>query len=222
MKTLLAAAIFGVSLFGVNPQEKPAANGQSGPAERSSCPMHKQDQSAAQTERQKGVPERGDQGMGFSQEKTTHHFRLYKDGGAIEVEANDAQDTANRDAIRAHFAHIVKMFEAGDFSIPLLIHAENPPGAETMKRLREVIQYKLENTDRGGRIRITSKNAEAVEAVHAFLRFQITDHKTGDSHEDTSAPIDRICGSGAKSQATGEWANSQSTTAISRTLPWLA
>jgi hypothetical protein len=57
-----------------------------------------------------------------------------------------------------------------------------------MKRLREVIQYKLENTERGGRIRISSKNAEAVEAVHAFLRFQITDHKTDDALGVASAP----------------------------------
>jgi hypothetical protein len=70
----------------------------------------------------------------------------------------------------------------------MLIHAENPPGAETMKRLRGVIQYKVENSERGGRIRISSKNAEAVEAVHVFLRFQIADHRTGDTLELTSAP----------------------------------
>jgi len=27
--------------------------------------------------------------MGFSHEKTTHHFQLYKDGGAIQVTVND-------------------------------------------------------------------------------------------------------------------------------------
>jgi len=31
-----------------------------------------------------GVNHRGDQVMGFSREKTTDHFRLYPDGGAIE------------------------------------------------------------------------------------------------------------------------------------------
>ncbi|SPE25161.1 conserved exported hypothetical protein [Candidatus Sulfopaludibacter sp. SbA3] len=40
---------------------------------------------------------RGDRVMGFSHEKTTHHFRLYADGGAIEVTANDPRDTASRD-----------------------------------------------------------------------------------------------------------------------------
>jgi hypothetical protein len=70
----------------------------------------------------------------------------------------------------------------------MLIHSQNPPGAQTMKRLREAIQYKLENTERGARIRITTKDADAVAAVHKFLRFQIKDHQTGDSGEVTSAP----------------------------------
>lgn len=37
---------------------------------------------------------RSDHVMGFSHEKTTHHFRLYLDGGSIEVQANEPQDTA--------------------------------------------------------------------------------------------------------------------------------
>ena len=144
-------------------------------------------QRPAQTESQhQDVVERGDHEMGFSHNKTVHHFRLYADGGAIEADAKDAQDTASRDAVRTHFEHIVKMFAAGDFKIPMLIHAQNPPGTETMKRLRQAIQYKLENTERGGRIRITTKNAEALQAVHSFLRFQISDHQTGDSPEISS------------------------------------
>lgn len=146
-------------------------------------------QKPGQTDNQhQGVVERGDHEMGFSHDKTAHHFRLYADGGAIEANATDTQDTASRDAIRMHFAHITKLFAAGNFEIPMLIHAQNPPGAETMKRLRETIGYKLENTERGGRIRITTKNAEALQAVHSFLRFQISDHQTGDSPEISSAP----------------------------------
>jgi len=44
--------------------------------------------------------------MGFDQDKTTHHFSLYTDGGAIEVSVNDPADVKNRDAIRAHLPHI--------------------------------------------------------------------------------------------------------------------
>ena len=39
---------------------------------------------------------RGDKHMGFDHLKTTHHFLLSKDGGAIQVAANDPKDTAER------------------------------------------------------------------------------------------------------------------------------
>src|SRR5438874_9791388 len=75
------------------------------------------DASAKQTQsgQHDGVLARGDHAMGFSHETTTHHFRLYKTGGAIEVLANDAKDSASRDQIRMHLAHIAKLFTAGDF-----------------------------------------------------------------------------------------------------------
>ncbi len=38
-----------------------------------------------------------------------------------------------------------------------------------------------EPTARGARVVIRTANPEALEAVHAFLRFQISDHRTGDS-----------------------------------------
>jgi hypothetical protein len=134
-----------------------------------------------QNEHHQAVNERGDHVMGFSHEKTTHHFLLLKDGGAIEVEANDAQDMASRDQIRMHLGHIVGLFAAGDFNAPLLIHGVNPPGASTMKALREKIEYKYVDTGRGGRVRITTHDGKALKAVHEFLRFQIKDHQTGDT-----------------------------------------
>lgn len=134
------------------------------------------------------VAERGDTVMGFSHEKTTHHFRLYTDGGAIEADAKQAGDTPSRDAIRSHFSHIAQMFAAGDFNAPMLIHQQNPPGTATMTRLREQIRYAVEETPRGGRIRITTQNAEAVKAIHEFLRFQIKDHQTGDTAAVSKSP----------------------------------
>jgi hypothetical protein len=142
-----------------------------------------QDKPAAQADHHQGVVKRGDHVMGFSHDKATHHFLLYPDGGAIEVESNSAEDTATRDEIRSHFAHIVKMFSAGDFSAPMLIHAQNPPGSATMKKLRDDIHYTLENTGHGARIRILTQNSDALAAIHEFLRFQIRDHQTGDSLE---------------------------------------
>ena len=126
------------------------------------------------------VAQRGDQAMGFSHDKTTHHFRLLKDGGAIEVLADDPGDTVNRDAIRMHLSHIAKMFADGDFDIPMFIHATNPPGAAEMARLRQQIHYQYRDTDAGGQVQIQTTNPKAVAAIHEFLRFQISDHQTGD------------------------------------------
>jgi hypothetical protein len=71
----------------------------------------------------------------------------------------------------------------------VLIHAQNPPGTEAMKRLRHEIQYKLETTKKGARIRITTKDPEALRAVQEFLRFQISEHQTGDSLDVRKLPL---------------------------------
>jgi hypothetical protein len=74
--------------------------------------------------------------MAFSHEKTTHHFRLFVDRGAIEVTANDPKDSASGDQIHMHLSHIARMFEAGDFEAPVLIHDRVPPGVPTPHRLK--------------------------------------------------------------------------------------
>lgn len=127
------------------------------------------------------VNKRGDRAMGFSHARTTHHFRLKPDGGIIEVTANDASDTASRDQIRTHLRHIAKKFSAGDFAAPMFIHAQTPPGVPAMKRLKAEIKYVFEEIERGGQVRISTGNPDAIEAIHEFLRFQINDHQTGDS-----------------------------------------
>ena len=128
-----------------------------------------------------GVTSRGDEAMGFSHETTTHHFRLYKDGGAIEVTANDLQDSGTRETIRMHLSHISQMFAAGNFDAPMFIHATNPPGVPLMKKLRSQIHYQYEDIENGARVRIQTENPKAISAIHDFLRFQIKDHRTGDS-----------------------------------------
>jgi len=111
--------------------------------------------------------------MGFSQEKTTHHFRILKDGGAIEVTAKDVTDAASRDQIRMHLGHIAKMFAAGDFKAPMLVHDKVPPGVPVLARLKGEVEYRFEEMERGGAVRISPKNAEALKALHEF--FEISD-----------------------------------------------
>jgi hypothetical protein len=129
----------------------------------------------------KDVDKRGDTAMGFSHQMTSHHFLLFKDGGAIDVDADNPNDSGSKEAIREHMIKIAEMFSQGDFQLPMLIHATVPPGVETMKRLKNEITYTAGITQMGAGVRIKTENQEALKAIHEFLRFQITDHRTNDS-----------------------------------------
>jgi hypothetical protein len=132
-----------------------------------------------------GVQQRGQahEGMGFSQTDTTHHFILTADGGYIQVTANDPKDTASIEQIQAHFQHIAMMFAQGDFDIPHFVHAQNPPGVKTMQKLKSQITYTNQKLENGAKLVIGTKSPQAIGAVHDFLKFQITDHRTGDPLE---------------------------------------
>jgi hypothetical protein len=127
---------------------------------------------------QMSCPDHAEHAMGFSQSASKHTFKLFADGGAIEVRSSDA---ATVKAIRQHLQMIAKDFAAGDFAKPLAVHDQNPDGVATMQELRGEIAYAYSEIESGGRVRITTKNPRALEAVHQFLRFQIREHKTGDS-----------------------------------------
>jgi hypothetical protein len=143
--------------------------------------MSAQQSPPKRAERSEGVIDRGDHVMGFSHEASTHHFRLFNDGGEIEVTAKDPKDKATIDQIRTHLGHIATMFASGNFNAPMLIHDTNAPGTTTMTRLKEQIRYEFSELDRGGRIRLVTSSPATTDAVHAFLLFQIVDHRTGDA-----------------------------------------
>jgi hypothetical protein len=150
---------------------------QAGAQDMKSCPTYKEH---TQAQHQADVESHGDEAMGFPHDKTTHHFHLLPDGGAIEVTVNDPKDTENLRTIRTHLRHITAMFSEGDFSIPMFVHGEVPPGTTEMKERRADIAYAFEELPTGGRVRITTANHDALNAVHDFLNFQIEDHHTGD------------------------------------------
>lgn len=168
MKIFSALAVFLLACFAVSAQQ-PAA------PDTKDCPMHD-----AHSQSHAPMNQRGEHAMGFSQTATTHHFLLKSDGGVIQVEANDAADTASRDQIRMHLGHISHAFQNGDFDIPMFVHDTVPPGVPDMKRLQKQIRYTYEDTATGGRVVISSDDKDAINAVHAFLRFQIQEHATGD------------------------------------------
>jgi hypothetical protein len=138
------------------------------------------DAQKAKADSMESMNERGDKVMGFDHTKTNHHFLLKADGGVISVAAKDGADVASRDEIRQHLRHIARMFGEGNFSAPMLIHEQNPPGAEVMKQLKARIKYEFGENERGAFIRISTSDDAALKAIHEFLRFQIKEHMTGD------------------------------------------
>jgi hypothetical protein len=168
-----------------------SAIGQPTDKSHANCPMMKPDKSKASDHSQEHkahldeVNARGEQAMGFSQTATTHHFLLSREGGSIQVEVNEPNDKANRENVREHLKHIAGMFGAGNFNIPMLVHHQVPPGVTTLEQLKGKIAFVYEETEQGGRVRISTTDKDALAAVHEFLRFQIKDHQTGDPLEMT-------------------------------------
>jgi hypothetical protein len=169
-RLVLSLLLLGLPVFGQDTKQD----------DMKDCPMHVQH--AAQSH-QAVVESHGDHAMGFPHDKTTHHFRMAADGGAIEVTANDSGDEANTAAIRSHLEHIAMMFGNGDFSTPMFIHDGVPPGVTTMKLMKSAIRDAYEEMPSGGRVRIQSGDPIAVASIHDFFRFQITEHQTGDALE---------------------------------------
>lgn len=133
-------------------------------------------------------------GMDFDQTTTVHHFRLASDGGSIEIEVRRAADAALRDTVRMHLRTLPQEFAAGNFEKPFAVHGETPDGVPDLTRLKDQIAYSFETLKNGGRVRIRASNPEALAAVHAFLRYQIREHKTGD-------PLELATGRGAGREA---------------------
>jgi hypothetical protein len=52
-----------------------------------------------------------------------------------------------------------------------------------MKLMKSAIHYAYEEMPSGGRVRIKSGDPIGVASIHDFMRFQITEHQTGDALE---------------------------------------
>lgn len=118
---------------------------------------------------------RGQMAMGVDQTASHHVFDDLPDGGRIELQA-DAPDSTAIGAIRAHLSTIASAFQAGNFSTPDFVHADKVPGTETMAARRSFITYAFATLPRGGEVRITTHDAEALHAIHEFLAYQRQEH----------------------------------------------
>ena len=129
------------------------------------------------------VDQRHDEATGVAHQGTVHHFLLAKDGGSIRLEVIDPSAAEARDRVREHLQTVARSFAAGDFSLPMLIHDQVPPGVDVMKKRKRAIRYTYAPNENGGVVRISTRDAAALRAVRDFLRFQIRDHGTSDPAE---------------------------------------
>jgi hypothetical protein len=137
---------------------------------RNSPPTNSDSAFAALQKRGAGV-------MGVDQYTSAHQFTTLRDGGRIALE-RDSRDTAGVRAIRDHLRGIAQAFAAGDFSASATVHAQSVPGSAVMRSRRRLIRYRFRDLPGGGEIRITTRDPEALRAIHEFLAFQRTDHRT--------------------------------------------
>jgi hypothetical protein len=124
---------------------------------------------------------RGHEAMGVDQYTSTHLFDATPDGGRIELQ-RDEDDATGVATIRQHLQEIAASFAAGDFSVPAFVHGEEVPGTAVMAARRDHITYTYRDLPRGGEVRITTTDAEALRAVHEFMEYQRQDHRAG-GHE---------------------------------------
>jgi hypothetical protein len=143
------------------------------------CPMHAEHMKESDNHLAE-VNRRGAEAMGFSQEATVHKFSLAPDGGAIQVTTRDPDDKQTRAQVQSHMQEIARRFAAADFAQPQHTHGVVPPGVKQMQALRGKLRYSYDALPTGARVRITTSDPVALKAVHEFLRFQISDHSTGD------------------------------------------
>jgi len=125
------------------------------------------------------LQQRGESAMGVNQYTSQHVFELLPDGGRIVLQRKE-NDPAGEQTIRDHMRTIAAAFSRGDFALPGFVHAmADVPGTATMKRLHDEITYNPRDIPGGGEVVISTKNPEAVTAIHDFLAFQRMDHRAG-------------------------------------------
>lgn len=122
---------------------------------------------------------RGKAVMGVDQDSSTHRFEDTRDGGRIVFTSDTDVDT-DVEAIRSHLRQIAGAFAKGDFTDPMMIHMGRVPGTDVMQERKSEIRYASSDIPKGGVVTITTKDAAALKAIHAFLEFQRTAHHTHD------------------------------------------
>jgi hypothetical protein len=132
--------------------------------------------SGAGATRQQEVAERGAEVMPFDLDATTHRFVPLPDGLEQSVVADDASDAMQVNLIREHLRAEQHRFERGDFADPAHIHGDDMPGLATLQARAADIQVSFSEVPDGGRLLLSTREPELVDALHAWGRAQVSDH----------------------------------------------
>lgn len=126
----------------------------------------------------RALQQRGRGTMGVDQYASQHRFTDLPDGGRIELQMRDA-DPAEIAQIRRHLQQVTLEFSRGIFTAPDSTHAMVVPGTTVMAAKKAAIRYDFRPLPRGGEVRITTQDPEALRAIREFLAFQRGDHRAG-------------------------------------------
>ncbi len=131
------------------------------------------------------VQQRGERVMGVDQDAAKHVFEDLPDGGRVVLDWPTVTDTAEIRKIRGHMREIAADFTAGNFSKPFAVHAQTVPGTRTMTAKRAVIRYEAVDRAQGAEVRMRTTDSSAIQAIHDFLAFQRSDHRSAghDGHK---------------------------------------
>ncbi len=109
----------------------------------------------------------------------THRFISTRYGGRIAMQryASYAPDSAAVARIRQHIKEIARLFGDGDFRLPPGGASREVPGTQEMAAKSAAIRYATRPLPRGAEVVISSRDASAIDAIHAFLRFHKAEHR---------------------------------------------
>jgi hypothetical protein len=127
------------------------------------------------------VPARFSRALGVSLDKVVVHYYLVKNGGVIELAAKDANDNATISALQKYLQNQKELWEKGKETAVTEVHSKPPECAGVMRKLRNDITFYVAKTDAGAVLRMFSINEQARNAIQDYLKFEIAEHKTGDS-----------------------------------------
>jgi len=112
--------------------------------------------------------------------KIERHYWLLKNGGAIEFICKAPCDSSTQASIQGYLDSLGKAFEKGSFDAEFVSGSNAPETLATLRKLREEVTFQSASSEVGYSLRMLTVNPQAREAIYDFIRYEITNRKTGD------------------------------------------